>query len=140
MYRITSPPGKVHRSQLVLPEKYRKMVMKSLHDDSGHLGLDKTYGFIKDCFYWPRMKSDVEEYCKSCARCIKRKTLPKKVAPLTHLKSDGPLDLVCMDFLSIEPDSINTENVLVITDHYTRYAQAFPTRDQKASTVAKVLL
>lgn len=45
-----------------------------------------------------------------------------------------------MDFLSIEPDSSNTENVLVITDHYTRYAQAFPTRDQKASTVAKVLI
>ncbi len=44
-----------------------------------------------------------------------------------------------MDFLSIEPDSKNICNVLVITDHYTRYAQAFPTKDQKASTVAKVL-
>ncbi len=59
---------------------------------------------------------------------------------MSHLQSDGPFDLVCMDFLSIEPDSSNTENVLVITDHYTRYAQAFPTKDQKASTVAKVLL
>lgn len=29
--------------------------------------------------------------------------------------------------------------MLVITDHYTRYAQAFPTKDQKALTVAKVL-
>lgn len=140
MYRVTSPPGKPPRSQLVLPEKYRKMVTTSLHDDCGHLGLDKTYGLIKDRFYWPRMKSDVEDYCKSCIRCIKRKTLPKKAAPLSHLQSDGPLDLVCMDFLSIEPDSSNTENVLVVTDHYTRYAQAFPTRDQKASTVAKVLI
>lgn len=59
---------------------------------------------------------------------------------MSHLQSDGTFDLVCMDFLSIEPDSRNTENVLVITDHYTRYAQAFTTKDQKASTVAKVLL
>ncbi|CAI5659742.1 unnamed protein product [Oreochromis niloticus] len=140
MYRIVTPPGKSRCSQLVLPEKYRTTVLKSLHDDSGHLGLDKTYGLIKDRFYWPRMKSEIEEYCKSCERCIKRKTLPKRVAPLSHLQSDGPFDLVCMDFLSIEPDSSNTENVLVITDHYTRYAQAFPTKDQKASTVAKVLL
>lgn len=140
MYRVTSPPDKPHRSQLVLPEKYRKMVMTSLHDDCGHLGSEKTYGLIKGRFYWPRMKSDVEEYCKCCMRCIKRKTLPKKAAPLSHLQSDGPLDLVCMDFLSIEPDSSNTGNVLVITDHYTRYAQAFPTKDQKASTVAKVLM
>ena len=86
------------------------------------------------------MKSEIEEYCKSCVRCIKRKTSPKRVATLSHLQSDGPFDLVCMDFLSIEPDSSNTENVLVITDHYTRYAQVFPTEDQKASTVAKVLL
>lgn len=51
---------------------------------------------------------------------MKRKTLPKRVALLSLLQSDGPFDLVCMDFLSIEPDSSNTENVLVITDHYTR--------------------
>ncbi|KAL7824891.1 hypothetical protein SRHO_G00343510 [Serrasalmus rhombeus] len=140
MYRITVPPGRARRSQLVLPEKFRKMVLQSLHDDSGHLGIDKTYGLVKERFYWPKMKSDVEGHCKLCARCIKRKTLPKKVASLFHMQSHGPLDLVCMDFLSIEPDSNNTENVLVITDHYTRYAQAFPTRDQKASTVAKVLL
>lgn len=29
--------------------------------------------------------------------------------------------------------------MLVVTDHYTRYAQAFATKDQKVSTVAKVL-
>lgn len=85
------------------------------------------------------MKSDIEEHCKLSARCIKRKPLPKRVAPLFHMQSDGPIDHVCMDFLSIEPNSSNTENVLVITDHYTRYAQAIPTKDQKASTVAKVL-
>ncbi|XP_044073506.1 uncharacterized protein LOC122885865 [Siniperca chuatsi] len=140
MYRVTVPPGRNRRSQLVLPEKFRKPVMKALHDDSGHLGIDNTYGLIKERFYWPKMKSDVEVHCKNCARCIKRKTLPKRVAPLCHMQSDGPLDLVCMDFLSIEPDSSNTENVLVITDHYTRYAQAFSTKDQKAVTVAKVLL
>ncbi len=39
-----------------------------------------------------------------CQMC-KRKTLPKRVAPLSHLSSSGPMDLVCMDFLSIEPDS-----------------------------------
>lgn len=44
-----------------------------------------------------------------------------------------------MDSLTIEPDSRNISNVLVVTDHYTRYAQAFATKDQRASTVAKVL-
>lgn len=43
-------------------------------------------------------------------------------------------------FLSMEPDLKGISNVLVVTDHFTRYAQAFPTRNQKALTVAKVLV
>lgn len=31
------------------------------------------------------------------------------------------------------------ENVLIVTDHFSRCAQAYPTRDQKAGTVARVL-
>ncbi|XP_075334602.1 lactase/phlorizin hydrolase-like [Odontesthes bonariensis] len=85
------------------------------------------------------MKADIEKYCKNCARCIQRKTLPARAAELHHLSSNGPMDLICIDFLSLEPDSKNICNVLVVTDHYTRYAQAFPTKDQKSSTVAKVL-
>ncbi|KAK7898150.1 hypothetical protein WMY93_019003 [Mugilogobius chulae] len=36
------------------------------------------------------------------------------------------MDLVCIDFLSMEPDSKGISNVLVVTAHFTRYAQAFP--------------
>lgn len=50
------------------------------------------------------------------------------------------MDLVCIDFLSMEPNSKGISSVLVVTDHFTLYAQAFPTRNQKALTVAKVLV
>lgn len=40
----------------------------------------------------------------------------------------------------MEPDSKGISNVLVITDHFTRYAQAFPAKNQKALTVAKILV
>lgn len=49
------------------------------------------------------------------------------------------MELICIDFLSIEPDSKGVANVLVVTDHFTRYAQAYPAKDQKAVTVAKIL-
>uniref|UniRef100_A0A3P9J6T5 Integrase catalytic domain-containing protein n=1 Tax=Oryzias latipes TaxID=8090 RepID=A0A3P9J6T5_ORYLA len=44
-----------------------------------------------------------------------------------------------MDFLSLEPDSSNTKDILVITDHFTKFAVAIPTPNQKAKTVAKCL-
>lgn len=43
-----------------------------------------------------------------------------------------------MDFLSLEPDSRNTKDILVIIDHFTKYAVAVPTKDQKAVTVVQV--
>lgn len=45
----------------------------------------------------------------------------------------------CVWTLSIEPDSRNTKDNLVITDHFTKYAVAIPTKDQKAITVARCL-
>ena len=36
-----------------------------------------------------------------------------------------------------QPPSV--KNVLVITDHFTRYSMAFITKDQKAKTVAQIL-
>lgn len=139
LFRVTKKQSGREILQLVLPERYRTVVLRSLHDECGHMGVERTTELIKDRFYWPRMTTEVEQYIRTCGRCISRKTLPQRAAPLNQITSNGPLDLVCIDFLQIEPDSKGVANVLVVTDHYTRYAQAFPTKDQKALTVAKVL-
>lgn len=85
------------------------------------------------------MTAEVEQYIRTCGRYISRKTLPHRASPLNQITSNGPLDPVCIDFLQIEPDFKGVANVLVVTDHYTRYAQAFPTKDQRTITVAKIL-
>ena len=65
-------------------------------------------------------------------------------APLCPVQTYPPSELVHVDFISIKvtlnlnkPPSI--KNVLVLTDHLTRYAIAFITKDQKVKTVACVL-
>lgn len=128
------------RRQLFLPEKHRTTVLVSLHDEYGHLEADRTLRLVRDRFYWPNMRKEVENYCHSCLTCIQRKTLPQRAATMGHLQSQEPLELVCIDFLCLEPNIGGRGNVLVVTDHFTRYAQAYPTKDQKASTVAKVLM
>ncbi|PIK53020.1 hypothetical protein BSL78_10081 [Apostichopus japonicus] len=60
-------------------------------------------------------------------------------APLKTIKTTRPLELCCMDFLSLEEDKFGYKSILVVTDHFTRYAQAFPTKNQKAITVARIL-
>ncbi|XP_057703686.1 uncharacterized protein LOC130922736 [Corythoichthys intestinalis] len=125
--------------QFVLPRALRSSIFTSLHDEMGHLGIDRTLDLVRSRFYWPKMASEIELKIKTCARCVKRKKQPDKAAPLVSITTSRPMELVCMDFLSLEPDSHNTKDVLVITDHFTKYAVAIPTRDQKASTVARCL-
>ncbi|KAK7915695.1 hypothetical protein WMY93_011456 [Mugilogobius chulae] len=125
--------------QLVLPEELRPLVLKNLHDDMGHMGIERTLDLVRSRFYWPRMAMDVEKKVKSCGRCVRRKALPERAAPLVSIQTTRPLELLCMDFLSLEPDSSNTRDILVLTDHFTKFAVAFPTPNQKAKTVAKCL-
>lgn len=140
LYRVTKNPTGKEKEQLVLTDKYQKEVLNSLHDESGHLGIEQTIELCKDRFYWAHMTREVEKYVKNCGIYIARKTLPQKSAYLNHITSSGPMDLVCIDFLSIVPDSKGVSNVLVVTDHFTSYAQAYPARDQKALMVAKILV
>ena len=125
--------------QLVLPEECRSEALHQLHDQMGHLGIERTLDLVRSRFYWPRMSADVHNKIKTCERCVRRKTQPDKAAPLVNIKTTRPLELVCMDFLSLEPDRSKTRDILVITDHFTKYAVAVPTPNQKAKTVAKSL-
>ena len=125
--------------QLVLPEQFRERALHGVHDEVGHLGFERALHLARARFYWPRMTIAIEEKCKKCERCFRRKAVPQKAAPLQNISTTFPLDLVCMDYLSIEPDNRDTRNVLVITDHFTKFAVAIPTKDQKAKTIAKAL-
>ncbi|KAI5615219.1 hypothetical protein C0J50_8776 [Silurus asotus] len=126
--------------QLLLPRKFREIVMRAMHDDLGHFEQERTIELLRSRFFWPKMSVDVEEYINNCGKCISYKTPPQKASPLHQIISHGPMDLVCIDFLSMEPDSRGFGNVLVVTDHFTRYTQAFPTKSQKAQVVAKILM
>ena len=54
-----------------------------------------------------------------------------------------PMELIHIDYLTIEAPknsrNLKDVNILMITNHFTRYAQAYVTPDQKVATVAKTL-
>ena len=125
--------------QLVVPESLREDMFKAYHDDLGHQGRDRTLSLMKRRLYWPGMDAFICKKVQECGRCIRRKILPTKAADMVNLESTSPMEVVCIDHLSLERSKGGFENILVITDHYNRYAQAIPTRNQTAQTTAKAL-
>ena len=131
-----------NKFQFVLPQLYWKQALEACHENMGHLGIERTTALLKDHFYWPSIVEDVERHIKSCPQCLRFKTQPEK-AELNPIIATRPLELVHIDYLTIEAPTNSKSgkdvNVLIIMDHFTRYAQAHITSSQKAPIVAKTL-
>ena len=84
------------------------------------------------------MNDDVRNHIRSCPRCLRFKQSPE-VAPMEATETSYPLEWVHMDFLTIgsKKGLVKEINVLVVTDHFTRYAQCYITSNQTTKTVAE---
>ena len=138
LYRRTTQVNRRTRLQLVLPPSFRTKAITGCQDQVGHLGQDRVLELLWDQFYWHGMHTDMASYINSCPRCLRRKSQPDQ-APLLNTEANQPLELIHLDYLKIEPSKGNIENVLVITDHFTRYSQAFPSKTQTALAAVKLL-
>lgn len=58
--------------QLVLPKRFRKSALESLHDAVGHMVTDRTLDLVHTRFYLPRMAMEVSKKSRTCKRCIWR--------------------------------------------------------------------
>ena len=131
--------NEVDHLQLVLPPSYRETAIRGAHNDMGHPGKDRTFSILRERLYWPKMSKDIDSWISRCERCIKSKSSTSIRAPMVSIVTTEPLELLCIDYLSLETSKGGYQNVLVMTDHFTKYALAVPTKDQTAKTTAKVL-
>ena len=107
-----------------------------------HLGRKKTHTRLAQRFYWPSMRQDVAEFCRSCGACQKfsqRKPARVPMVPLPVV--DEPFSRVTMDLVGPFPRSRSGNRyVLVMCDYATRYPEAVPLRNIDAETIAEELV
>ena len=125
--------------QFVMPVQLHKCTVMVCHDDYGHLGMDRVLVLLQERYFWPKMSEDVRIYIRQCDRCMRFKKTKERTEffPIT---ATYPLELVHLDFLSIGGKEDKMKNILVVTDHFTHYAQCYVTKNQTALTVANELV
>ena len=117
--------------QIVLPKSLRKVVFAELHDKMGHLATERVVNLARERVYWPWMQRDINHYITKECRClIDKRPHYKMEAPLQHIISSSPLDLIEIDLVHLEKSSGGYEYILTITDHFSRFVQT-ETRKQR---------
>ncbi|XP_041862171.1 uncharacterized protein LOC121653037 [Melanotaenia boesemani] len=141
LYRRVCNPDGEENLQLVLPASLQKQVLQQLHDEHGHQGVERTTGLVRQRCYWPGMHHDIKQWCQNCERCQVAKDIhPATRTYMGHLLASRPNQILAIDFTTLEPARNGMENVLIMTDVFSKFTQAVPTSDQTAVTVAKVLV
>ena len=87
-----------------------------------------------DRFFWPCMAAQAKEHVGRCHPCLAFKARQQE-PPLENIMVTHPLQLVHLNYLCLEPGKGLEENVLVVTDHFTRYAQAYVTKTQMTAKI-----
>ncbi|PFX12147.1 Retrovirus-related Pol polyprotein from transposon 17.6 [Stylophora pistillata] len=68
--RSIGNPGSGH---IVVPRNLTPRVLQILHDNLGKFGTTKTSVRVKERIFWPPMSFDIEEWCRNCLPCQRRK-------------------------------------------------------------------
>ena len=89
------------------------------------------------------MANQMRQSIRACTHCLQFEGgFPK--APLCPIVATAPLDLLHVDFTSIETmlelnQSPRVTNVYVFQDHFTKHVLVYVTPNQMAKTIAKFL-
>ena len=130
--------------QLLVPKCLQQEVLEQMHNSllSGHLGRKKTKEKLLQRFYWFDVRTDINIWVNKCDSCGAIK-LPNKTvrAPLGSMPVGAPMDRLATDIMGPLPEtSRGNKYILVVTDHFSKWVEAFAIPDQNAVTVAEKIL
>ena len=132
------------RIQVLLPTSLQEQALQQCHDavTAGHMGIRRTLASVRARFFWPRMRKAVERWCRDCTICASRKhPNQKRRGPLQKYQMGLPMERVALDITGPWPVSHEGNRyVLVVSDYFTKWSEAYPIPDQEAKTVAETFV
>ena len=113
--------------------------IKEVHSGSigGHFQLTKTYDLIRDKYYWPGMKKDIQNYINQCEYCqhYKPKNSNALRTTMTPLVSNKAWEIVGLDIVPFTLRNNEKKNALVMVDYFSKEIIAASLNSTKAEEI-----
>ncbi|RWS06308.1 Retrovirus-related Pol polyprotein from transposon 412-like protein, partial [Dinothrombium tinctorium] len=129
--------------QLYVPKSMRFQILKLCHDspESEHFGFKSTLERVKLKYFWPNMKSDIEDYCKTCHSCQINKPSRKLASGVGQILSvSQPFERVQIDIMGPFTETERKNKYIVSAiDQLTKYVEMRAIPNQDAYNIGKFI-
>ena len=137
--------GSVKYYEILIPKQLDNEVLRSLHGEFGkHPGRTKTIIAYREKSYYPKKAQLIREWVMSCEECIRELRINPRLTrpPLQHPNQyiTAPEDAMQIDLVPGLPPSGGYENIVTAIDVFFRFLFAYPTSNQDATTITKVII
>lgn len=131
----------VYILRLVVPASLQSQILFQNHNEliAGHPGIKRTYERIAMRYYWTGMYKTVQEWVNMCVDCSMRKGSPNQKYGVSYsIPTSEPFEILGTDVLGPFPRTYSGHRyILVFTDHFTKWVEAFALERVDAATVAQ---
>ena len=130
-------------ARIAVPECLKETVLKEAHGGcfAGHFAKRRTFELLKQRYWWKTMRSDVRKHCRLCLICASRDGPGRPLHPsLQPIPVGGLFNHVGVNVLQLPPTYNGNCYAIVFSDYLTKWPEAFPSPDQKAETIARLLV
>ena len=130
--------------QIVVPYGIRSEIAADMHKglNGGHFGTRRARLQLQRRFFWPGWSKSVKIAQLQCPQCARHKRLQNsRQGQLQPMVVGEPWERLGIDVTGPHPTS-SKGNVYILTmiDHFTKWIEIFPMKNQEASTIAQILV
>lgn len=107
-----------------VPRTMETNIIRTCHDDIGHVGVDKVVHNISKVYWFPKMREKVKKHIANCLRCIEFSSPNDKGERFLHNipKEKLPFATIHVDhFGSLEKTGKGNRHILLIVDAFTKF-------------------
>lgn len=126
-----------------VPLSMESNVIRSCHDDLGHVGTDKCCLAIKEHYWFPDMSKKVKAYISNCLKCVVYSPDSGKKEGMLHNipKGDKPFNVLHLDHCGPLEKSKQKYNkyIFAVVDAFSKFVKIYACKTTNTSEVLKHL-
>ncbi|XP_035310937.1 uncharacterized protein K02A2.6-like, partial [Cricetulus griseus] len=131
-----------YQGKILLPQGAAKELLSQLHQWAhlGHIKLKTLLQQEEQTYYIHNLNALIQQITSTCTPCAKVNAGRLKLPEGTRVRGKWPGTNWEVDFTEIRPGSFGNRYLLVFTDTFSGWTEAFPTKHETAQVVVKKIL